>query len=305
MRICYLVLVHHKFDQAARMIRRLAGPNCGFVLHIDRNADPESIQRFRADLRSIDGIVYARCVRVRWGSYAQALAIMRSIQAAVGRPERYDRYVLLSGQDYPIVPRWRIDQSFRDDPQSEYVEAYALNVMDDAPGWSPYYRFRRYHLFLGRFHRALPYTRKGPPPQAIYHGSTWWALTHPALEFIAREFKNNSRLRRYLRTSFLVDEAYVPTLLMGSPFRSRVAGHNLTYAKWTPTSGPHPKTLGIEDLPSLGSSSKLFARKFDADVDSTVLDELDRLHAQEHTHPKGTPGIFPAQMRTPGRAGAS
>ena len=54
MRICYLVLVHHKFDQAARMIRRLAGPDCGFVLHIDRNADPESIQRFRADRRSVD-----------------------------------------------------------------------------------------------------------------------------------------------------------------------------------------------------------------------------------------------------------
>jgi hypothetical protein len=177
--------------------------------------------------------------------------------------------------------------------------------MDDAPGWSPYYRFRRYHLFLGRFHRVLPYTHKGPPPQAIYHGSTWWALTHPALEFIAREFKNNSRLRRYLRTSFLVDEAYVPTLLMGSPFRSRVAGHNLTYAKWTPTSGPHPKTLGIEDLPSLESSSKLFARKFDADVDSTVLDELDRLHAHERMYPKGTRGIFLAQMRTPGRAEAS
>ena len=287
------------------MIRRLAGPGCGFVLHIDRKADPESIQRFRADLRSIDGIVYARSVRVRWGSYAQALAIMRSIQAAMDRPERYDRYVLLSGQDYPIVPPWRIDQSFRGDPQREYIEAYALNVMDDAPGWSPYYRFRRYHLFVGRFHRALPYAHKGPPPQAIYHGSTWWALTHPALEFISREFKNNNRLRRYLRTSFLVDEAYVPTLLMGSPLRSRVAGHNLTHAEWTPTSGPHPKTLGLKDLPSLQSSSKLFARKFDADVDGVVLDELDRLHAHEQKYSKGTLGVLPTEMGTPNRASAS
>jgi Core-2/I-Branching enzyme len=292
MRVCYLVLVHHKFDQAARMIRRLAGPRRGFVLHIDGSADPSSIERFRADLRSIDGIVNARSVRVRWGSYAQALAIMRSIQAAVDCPERYDRYVLLSGQDYPIVPRWRIDQCFRDDPQSEYIEAHALNLVDDAPGWSPYYRFRRYHLFLGRFHRALPYAHKGLPPQAIYHGSTWWALTRPALEFIAREFNGNNHLRRYLRTSFLVDEAYVPTLLMGSPLRSCVAGHNLTYAEWTPTSGPHPKTLGTEDLPSLQSSSKLFARKFDADVDSVVLDELDRLHAHEHGYPKGHVGSF-------------
>jgi hypothetical protein len=33
---------------------RLAGPDCGFVLHIDRNANPASSQRFRADLRFID-----------------------------------------------------------------------------------------------------------------------------------------------------------------------------------------------------------------------------------------------------------
>jgi hypothetical protein len=61
----------------------------------------------------------------------------------------------------------------------------------------------------------------------------------------------------------------------------------------------------MADLPSLQSSSKLFARKFDADVDSTVLDELDRLHAHEQMYPKGTRRIFPAQIRTRGRAGAS
>jgi hypothetical protein len=92
---------------------------------------------------------------------------------------------------------------------------------------------------------------------------------------------------------------------MSSPLRSRVAGHNLTYAEWTPTSGPHPKTLGMEDLPSLQSSSKLFARKFDADVDSVVLDELDRRHAHEHMYSKETRRIFPAQVTTPGRAGVS
>ena len=92
---------------------------------------------------------------------------------------------------------------------------------------------------------------------------------------------------------------------MGSPLRSRVAGHNLTHAEWTPTSGPHPKTLGMEDLPSLQSSSKLFARKFDADVDGVVLDELDRLHTHEQKYSKGTLSLLPTEMGTPSRAGAS
>ncbi|HTV50131.1 MAG TPA: beta-1,6-N-acetylglucosaminyltransferase [Steroidobacteraceae bacterium] len=284
-KICYVLLLHHKFEQAARLIRRLSAPGTGFVLHVDRGAERVALERFRGQLQGLEGIVYAERVRARWGSYAQALAIMRSVEAAVRRPERYDRYVLLSGQDYPLVCSARIAQFFRSNLDSEYIEAYPLSLTEQSvPGWgawTPYYRFRRYHVFLGRRHRALPWLRRGPPPQVIHHGSTWWALTRPAMEFIAQQFHSNRRLRRYLRTGFLVDEVYVPTLLMGSAFAPRVSGHNLTHAEWTPTSGPHPKTLGLQDLPALRASGKLFARKFDESQDAAVLNELDRISAEE------------------------
>jgi hypothetical protein len=120
--------------------------------------------------------------------------------------------------------------------------------------------------------------RKGLPPLPIYHGSTWWALTRPALEYISDQFESNGRLRRYLRTGFLVDEVYIPTLMMASPFASKVTGENVTFAEWTPTSGPHPKALRIDDLPALLGSRKLFARKFDDAIDGTIMDALDELH---------------------------
>jgi hypothetical protein len=84
-------------------------------------------------------------------------------------------------------------------------------------------------------------------------------------------------LRRYLRTSFLADEAYIPKLLMGSPFASAITGHNLTFAHFTSTSGPHPKILRVDDLEELLSSNKLFARKFDTLVDEAVMTKLDAL----------------------------
>ncbi|HUN73049.1 MAG TPA: beta-1,6-N-acetylglucosaminyltransferase [Steroidobacteraceae bacterium] len=278
MRICYLILLHHKFDQALRLIRRLSGPDSGFVVHIDAAADPLGVQSLCSALKSLP-IVYAERTRSRWGSYRQALAVMRCVRAAACHTEPFDRYVLLSGQDYPIARRAEIHEFFRRNAHVEYVEAFPLDVTDPTvPGWSPYYRFRRYHLWIGRRHLKLPLLRKPPPPVPIHHGSTWWALTRGALMHVAEQFEMNAPLRRYLRSGFLVDEVYVPTLLSASPFAARIAGHNVTYAEWTSTSGPHPKTLRAHDLQALLASPKLFARKFDLALDGAVLEELDKMH---------------------------
>lgn len=279
MRICYLVLLHHKFDQALRMVRRLATPEAMFVFHIDSAANAEGAAAFRAAMGlTPTRVFYAQSVGSRWGASAQALAIMRCVQVAFREGGGCDRYVLLSGQDYPIASRAQIADFFLRHPGKEFVEASPRDVTDAAaPGWSPYYRFRRYHFWIGNRHLTVPFLRKGLPPIPIYHGSTWWALTHAAIQYIAEQFDTNESLRRYLRTGFLVDEVYIPTLLMAAPFSSKVTGENVTYAEWTPTSGPHPKTLRIDDLPTLLDSPKLFARKFDAAVDESLMDELDAL----------------------------
>jgi hypothetical protein len=274
---CYLLLLHHKFDQAVRLIRRLASADCRFVLHIDSAADAEDVSAFRRELQSFNP-VYARSVRARWGTYRLALAVMRCVQAAVRQLEPFDRYVLLSGQDYPIAAHAQIDKFFSTHPDEEFIEAIAQDVTDPGiPGWSPYFRFRRYHFWIGGRHLQLPFLRKAVPPLPIFHGSTWWALTRGATVYISDQFDSNRGLRRYLRTSFLADEAYIPTLLMASPFAAAITGHNLTFAHFTSTSGPHPKILRADDLEDLVSSHKLFARKFDALIDEAVMTKLDAL----------------------------
>lgn len=279
MRICYLILVHQKFDQALRMVQRLNWGDPGFIFHIDSAVDSLVVAAFKAQLQGYKRVSYARRVRSRWGGYPQALAIMHCVQTAATQIEAFDRYVLLSGQDYPIADRANFEALFAKNTNAEYIEAYPQDVMDDSvEGWSPYYRFRRYHVWIGNRHIKIPILRKGLPPLPIYHGSTWWALTHSAISYLAKEFDSNRALRRYLLTGFLVDEVYVPTLIMASPLALNVVGENVTYAKWTPTSGPHPKTLRIDDLNELLNSKKLFARKFDATSDQAILDTLDGLH---------------------------
>lgn len=285
-RVCYLVMLHHKFEQALRLLHRLQGPEAGFVLHIDRGANPAHVRALRNNLTALGPIAFARRIRAKWGSYAQARAIMECIRCALERLPRFDRYVLISGQDYPIASGAQIQAFFSKMPQAEYLEAFPCDLSrPDIEHWSPYYRFRCFHFWTGEKHHVLPILRKKPPQAPIFHGSTWWALTRAAIEYVAREFESDKGLRRYFKTSFLVDEAYIPSLIMSSPFAANVRGDNVTFAQWTDTSGPHPKVLGSADLDVLLQSPKLFARKLDASVDESLLNLLDRMHAAGDSRP--------------------
>lgn len=280
MRICYLLLVHHKFEQALRLMRRLAGRNSAFAIHIDAAADPRAAAAFRLALQPYEAR-FAVPVRASWGSYFQALAIMRVLQAAVEGPPA-DRYCLLSGQDYPLASLRDIEAFFARHPDSEFAENTSLDPTDaGAPGWSAFYRLRRYHVWTGGRRHTLPLLRKRMPPMPMFHGSTWWALTRSAVVHVVERFRSDECLRRYLRHGFLVDEMYLPSILGNSVYAGRITGSNLTYASWSPTSGPHPTVLTMADLPALLSSGKLFGRKFDDAVDARVLDELDRAAASE------------------------
>lgn len=280
-RICFLITLYKKFDQALRLVRRLDGPDTGFVFHIDRAVDDATVARFHAGLAGLKEFRLADRVRSKWATYHGAASVFHCIEAAL-QMAPFDRYVLISGQDYPLVPRSRMNEFFRQHADVEFMEAIALDVTDPkAPGWSPYYRFARYHLWVGERHRAVPWLRKGPPPIPIYHGSTWWALTEGPVRYLAEQFRNNHAVRRYFRHAYFVEESYLQSLMMSSPFVPRIAHRTVVYDEWTPNSGPHPKVLTSADLTVLRESQRLFGRKFDDAVDPGVMDVLDRWYVDD------------------------
>lgn len=49
---------------------------------------------------------------------------MRCVRVAYRDAERCDRYLLLSGQDYPIADRTHIAEFFAENPDKEFLEAF-------------------------------------------------------------------------------------------------------------------------------------------------------------------------------------
>lgn len=277
MKICYLLLLHHKFDQAKRLIHRLANQNAYFVIHVDAKVDKVVFDKFKKDISSLNSLYFVKRVNVKWGAYSQAEAILNTIQYAVSNAEiKCDRFMLLSGQDYPIVSNKEIMSFISLHQKEEFLEANLLNLEDrETLGWTPFYRFLRYHYWLGKLRITLPFFYKKAPKIPIYHGATWWLITYAAAAYITKQFEHNNEWNAFLRTGFLTDEAYIPSVMMSSPFAENVTGYNVTYADWKNPTGPHPKTLGESDLDNMLQSKCLFARKLDMDIDNKIFDLLD------------------------------
>ena len=63
---------------------------------------------------------------------------------------------------------------------------------------------------------------------------------------------------------------------MNSPFKSEVVNEYKRYIEWKNKDDAHPAILTSEDFPKILNSGMWFARKFDMNVDSKILDMIDK-----------------------------
>ncbi|MNL64977.1 hypothetical protein D3C87_1892530 [compost metagenome] len=61
---------------------------------------------------------------------------------------------------------------------------------------------------------------------------------------------------------------------MNSPFKAQTVNDNLRYIDWAEGEA-HPNILRYEDLNKIRDSGMMFARKFDIEIDTSILDALD------------------------------
>jgi hypothetical protein len=83
-------------------------------------------------------------------------------------------------------------------------------------------------------------------------------------------------LRHYRRTA-LPTESFPYTVLHTEP-TLRLSNDTRRFTLW-PNRSAHPAVLRVADLDRILSSGADFARKFDPTIDTTVMNQLDRVVA--------------------------
>ncbi len=138
---------------------------------------------------------------------------------------------------------------------------------------------RRAHLYempdLGPYVIGR-YARHGYPPDLpVWSGSCWMTLRRTTVEVLLAYAKAHPTVVQHFRQTVMPEEAAIATIICNDPSQ-RVVHHGLHYIKWSGRRREHPEVLTSADLAAILSSGAYFARKFDAAVDESILDSLDR-----------------------------
>lgn len=283
MRIAHLILAHKAPAQLERLLRALAHPEATSFIHLDKKVDQQPF----ASLAALPGVHFIRHrLDVKWGGFSLTRAALEGMREILQAPVPYDFINLISGEDYPIKSVAAIHDFLRRHVGRSFLEYYASG----SAWWQANeVRVSRYHLtelrFPGQYvvqqllNRLLP-PRKFPLFSTLYGGNMggWYTLSRECAAYVIEFLDAQPRLRRFARLSWGSDEFLVHTILLNSPLASTITNDNLRYIDWS-AGGSSPRTLTSHDLAALAASPKLFARKFDSQRDSAVLDQLDQLNA--------------------------
>jgi hypothetical protein len=225
------------------------------------------------------------------------------IRQALASSHRYDYLVLLSGSHYPLRSGAYIHNFLEINRGTEYMTLVQVPNEQAGkplsrlttlrfPSNRPLLRFS--FRVLAKLNLATRDYRKHFGDLKPYAGSTWWALTREACQYILDFHERDRRVAGFYLNAFASDEAYFHTILGNSDFLSRMR-RNLVYEDWTGQNA-HPITLSekyisffesrqevcVED--HHGPGELLFARKF-SEENLELLKRIDAMIQAKEGHP--------------------
>jgi hypothetical protein len=289
----YLILAHANPVHLSRLVTAL-GDDHPIFIHLDAKTD---ISGF-GSIGGPSAHWSRRRSRVYWGEYSMVEAILTLISDALASPVKSDYYILLSGADYPLKSARYIDAFFARNAGVEFISLAAIPSREAGLPLSKVNRFampsdRPLLQWLARASSRFGYERdhhRHLRSMQPYGGSTWWALTREACEYILEFAEENEWFCEFFRHTYSSDETFFHTILGNSKFAPAVR-RSLMFDDWS-AGGRHPEIITeahlelfektdevtLED--AFGPGELLYARKF-TDESAAIVSRLDELIARK------------------------
>lgn len=301
MKIAYLILAHNNPLHLQRLITAIKSPSSEIFLHIDKNSKIEQFSNL--DFGSIN--LCNQRFRVFRSHFSQVQAILALMNQALEHASNFDRFVLLSGTDYPLRSAAYIQDYFEHHQTDECINLVKMpNLSEGKPlsrltGFKPSPTQPRYlmeRLFRGSLRRLglIPKERdynKALNGMTPYGGAEWWALTRKACSYIVEFVNREKEYVKFFHHSQNPEEMFFHIIVGNSLFRENITNY-LTFTDWS-AGGGHPAQIGMHHLDKFRdkmfgknqnpcSGEFLFTRKF-SDGSGLVVDYIDDLICQSFT----------------------
>jgi hypothetical protein len=302
LRLAYLIFVHKDPKQLARLVSKLYCPTCMFYIYVDGKADINQFRRATNVIPSGNIVWITKRKPICWGNFSLTDAYLSSFQTILQQRPEPDFILTISGQDYPIatnetIHNWLaqyagctiLDHSVVTNDAThilERVEQYYLSVKRHHaviyPHPNPTSARRKFFNAALRLSGLYPMPRRMPLDHQLYFGTNWFQLKPVAAQYLIDFSNANPAYLNFFRTTYVPEEVFFQTVLLNASVSDRGEIHNqrLTYMQWDRPPGSYTSPILANEVPSMLTSGKFFARKFDNEYGDEVLYQID-LHLNQ------------------------
>ena len=282
----FLIQCHPSPQLVELLIKRLRARNHYFFIHVDgKTKNYEDFLKLKSDK-----VFFSRKrFKVNWGAEEQIYLTLELLNLASQSCIDFEYYHLISGQDLPIVSNLAFDDFF------EIAAKHNLSFMELDEKTKIEDRFMLFHCnkfcnvrksTLGHFweEKVVNWQRKLSRYIHFrtrfllqpFKGNNWWSLNHKVIAYIIHYCKQHPEYIRRFRFTSCCDEVFFHTIVFNSTLRPTIVLDDLRYVDWTASYKGEslPRILKEIDYPKIIKSKKLFMRKIDLSLSSSLINKI-------------------------------
>jgi len=271
-KIAYLIIAHNNFQHLNNLISTLNNQQVDFYIHFDKKVKTLPDLSFYKNLTILE-----KRFSVNWGGFSLVDATIELIKVSYNN-KQYERFILLSGADYPIRDNQYILNFFEENQVTNYINTQRILSDDKRIDRLNYYYLEGkgnnkivdvFRTILTQSMKLFNIKRRFPSlynSYTLHFGSQWWSLNKEFIEYLITFLEENNTFVKFYRNSLIPDEMFFQTIIMNSPFAGTVKG-TLTYTDWS-QGAPHPALIERKHLNRIYNEKNrngikfIFARKF-------------------------------------------
>lgn len=297
-KIAYIYICHNNPDLLARVANILEYKSDAIFVHVDKKVDITSF--VNACKKKSNVYFVENRVENYWGGFNSIVATMETFKVALEQGT-FTRFVVLQGQDYPIVSPEDIHGFFKKNANIEFCKARDISISSekrDYIKWSGYWLmdlpdkffFKIIRSIIGRFNCLGIKYRSGifkynNNDWHVYHGWAQVCLTRECIKHIVDIYENCDEFNKFIKHRFPPDEIYIQTIVHNSRFKENVSKDEILYrtgekSMLNCTYFEYPKQVTVftekSDWEWLCKTGCLFVRKVSNGKSRTLLDRIDR-----------------------------
>lgn len=267
--IAYLILVHRLPKQFKRLFKSIYNPNNYYLIHIDKKASKDLHKEVTNFINDFENTYILESESIVWWWYSMVNVELNWIKKLLELWLNWDFFINLSGQDYPVKSQNDINIFLKENRENNYIKV--SNQITERPDTMN--RIENYFIDNWNYINEIKNEKRDFLEDTIpYIWWQWMILNRKCCEFICNSLETKKFEDYYINT-LIPDESYFQTLLMNSSFDWNIINDDKRSIIWVNDWDIklRPKTFTKEDINFLSLENNLFARKFDDNEDSEII----------------------------------